>query len=212
MHAIRHHLQHSGISLWGKRLAVLGVATIAFAAVLTLVQFATNSQAVGAAKPFRAAAVEPAAGQAAAVRIGIYDSRAVAVGYARSEQCAEQMKDLRRQHAEAQKAGDQKLVERLEARGESMQIRLNLQGFSTAPVDDVLDAVRDDLPGLAKQKGLAAIVRSADYHSDSVEPVDVTDDLVALFKPDKQTLKLVQDLRTRKPLAIEEVARMPANP
>ena len=89
---------------------------------------------------------------------------------------------------------------------------MHLQGFSTAPVDDVLDAVRDNLPSVAKQKSIAAIARALDYRDASIELVDVTDELVALFNPNEQTLKVISDLRKQAPMAIEEVARVPAEP
>jgi len=146
------------------------------------------------------------------VRIGTYDSRAVAVAYIRSEPFSQKMKELHRQRAEAVKAGDQKAIEQLEATGQSMQIRMNLQGFSTAPVDDVLDTVRDKLPGVAQQACVVVITRGADHHEAGVEVVDITDALVRLFDPDEQTLKVIAELRKQKPQPIEAVAKMPANP
>jgi hypothetical protein len=160
------------------------------------------------ADPARAAQ-EPA--KAATLRIGTYDSRAVAIAYARSEQFEQKIGDLQRQRSEAEKAGEKKRVAELESQGEAMQIRLHLQGFSTAPIEDVLETVRGGLADLAKRKNIAAIARAVDYHDASAELVDVTDDLVALFNPDEQTLKTVRDLRKQKPAAIEEVAKMPAN-
>jgi len=146
-----------------------------------------------------------------AVRIGTYDSRAVAVAYVRSELSARQMKELKRQHGDAVKANDQKRIEQLNDQGEAMQIRLNLQGFSTAPIDDVLDTVRDRLPQVARQKDVIVITRIADHHDGSVELVDVTDELVALFGPNDQTLKIIRELRMQPPVAIEVAARMPAS-
>ncbi len=143
----------------------------------------------------------------AALRIGTYDSRAVAAAYARSEKFAQKMTDPHRQRSEAEKAGDKNLIAELDAQGESMQVRRHLQGFSTASVDDVLDAVRDKLPSVANQKNVPVITRAADYRDASIELVDVTDELVALFDPNEQTLKVVRELRKQKPMAIEEVAK-----
>src|SRR5262249_48041648 len=145
------------------------------------------------------------------VRIGTYDSRAVAVAYARSGEFTARSKDLQRQRTDAEKAGEDARVAELETIGQSMQTRLHLQGFSTAPVDDILQIVADKLPGVAQQNHLAIITRAAEYHVEGVTLVDVTNDLVALFNPDTQTLKIVNDLRAQKPLPIEQVASMPAN-
>lgn len=158
------------------------------------------------------AANAPSVDAAGAVRIGTYDSRAIAVAHARSAAFAQELDTLRRQRAEAVKAGDKKRIAELEAKGESMQVRKHLQGFSTAPVDEVLDSVRDELAGIARQRDLAAITRAVDHHEPMVELVDVTDDLVRLFDPDVQTLKVVAELRKQAPLPIEAAAQMPANP
>ena len=159
--------------------------------------------------PTPASPVQPGG---AAVRIGVYESRAVAVAYIRSEAFSRKMKELHRQRAEAEKSGDTKAVEQLEATGQSMQVRMHLQGFSTAPVDDLLDTLRDKLPGVAQQAGVVVITRAADYHEAGVEVVDITDALVQLFDPDQQTLKVIAELRKQKPQPIEMVAKMPANP
>lgn len=144
------------------------------------------------------------------VRIGVYDSRAVAVAYVRSDISAGKVRDLLEQRAAAEKAGDAQRVKELEAQGERLQRRRHLQGFSTAPIDDILDTVRDRLPALGQDAGVVAIARAADWNDPSVELVDVTDELVALFNPDKQTLRMVADVRTRKPETIESIAAMPA--
>jgi hypothetical protein len=107
--------------------------------------------------------------------------------------------------------GDETLVREIEAQGGSLQLRLRLQGFSTAPVDDLLDAVQDRLPEAAREAGVAAIMRSVDFYDPRVEIVDVTDALVALFEPDAQVLSLVAELRSQPPLALEVVARSHAS-
>lgn len=144
------------------------------------------------------------------VRIGTYDSRAIAVAYGRSEAGMQRFKQLKQQHAEAEKAGDTKRVEQLKKQGEGLQVRLHLQTFSDGPVDEVIESVRAKLPDVAKKANVAGIVHTSDYHdAQSVELVDVTHELVALFNPDKQTLEVVKSLRQTKPQPIEDVARMP---
>jgi hypothetical protein len=145
-----------------------------------------------------------------ALRIGTYDSRAVAVAYVRSATFQKTMRDLKQQRDEAVKAKDQKRIDQLDAKGSAMQIRINLQGFSTAPIDDVMDTVRDRLPAIAQHQNIAAILRYADYRDPSVDVVDITDDLVKLFQPDEATLKVVAELRKQSAQPIEDVAKIPA--
>lgn len=152
----------------------------------------------------------PTVNAAAEVRVGTYDSRAVAVAYIRSDAFAAHMQDLMKQRSEAEEQGDTKRVDELNALGESMQIRIHLQGFSTAPVDDILETVHDKLEGVATKSNVSLIAREVNYNAPGVEVVDVTDELVALFSPDKQTLKMIKDLRGKEPEPIEKIAQLPA--
>jgi hypothetical protein len=147
---------------------------------------------------------------ASPVRIGTYDSRAVGLASARSAAFAESLRGLRQRHAEAKKASDSKLVKELEQEGVRRQVRLHMQGFSDAPVTDCLDAVRDQLPGVARAKGLAAIVSRTDYRDPAAVVVDITDDIVALFKPDEATMRLIADIRDKPVIPLEDVARSSA--
>jgi hypothetical protein len=172
------------------------------AAVLVVVGLALLTSA---AVPVPAASLPDDGGPA--VRIGTYDSRAIAIAYARSAHLETVHADLLRRRAEAERAGDEALIREIEALGGSLQLRLRLQGFSTAPVDDLLDAVRDRLPEVARGARVAAIMRSVDFHGPGVEIVDVTDGLVALFEPDAEVLSLVANMRSEPPLALEVLAR-----
>ena len=143
------------------------------------------------------------------VRIGTYDSRAVAIAYAQSAQFKASISDLKGRHQAAKEAGDAKLVSELEHKGELSQIRLHLQGFSNAPVDDCLDPIRAELPAIAQRRGVMVITAKADWSS--AEVVDVTEDITALFHPDANGMRVIKEMRSQKPLPIEEVAKLPAN-
>lgn len=189
-----------GVRGWG----ALGVGCVVLCGVLLLV----FAQAQGLARSPDPNAMSQ--NEDVRIRIGTYDSRAVAVAYGRSEAGMQRFKQLRQAHADAEKAGDAKRLDQLKKQAEAMQVRMHLQTFSDGPVDDVIEAVRDRLPEIARKMNVAAIARTADYHdAPTVELVDVTSELVALFHPDKQTLQIVKKLRQTKPLAIEEVAQMP---
>jgi hypothetical protein len=119
------------------------------------------------------------------------------------------MKDLRAEADKAKAAGDEKRLAELNAEGEARQRRLYQQGFGGAPVDEILAQFRDALPAVARQRGVSAIIRAADYTDPSVESVDVTDDLVALFHPAERTLRMIHEVRARAPmdpLAIERLS------
>jgi hypothetical protein len=141
----------------------------------------------------------------AKVRIGTYDSRAIAVAFAASKTMNDELKTMMRQRDEAKKAGDTKKVEELEHRGQEMQRRLHRQGFSGAPVDDILAKVKDQIPKVAADSNVAVIVAKPDYTAADVETVDVTDALVKLFDPSEKTLKTIKDLRSKPIVPVEQV-------
>ena len=183
---------------WGRR------ARLGFAGMLAVAALAVASSAL--ARQREAGTATPATDR---VRIGTYDSRAVAIAYGRSNAFLNRVNHLREQHKRATGAGDQKAVDRLAQEAQALQLRIHLQGFSNAPVDDILALVSDRLPEIAQRRGVAAVFSLANYRDDArVEMVDVTDDLTALFEPDEQTQKVIADLKRQAPLPIEQVARM----
>jgi hypothetical protein len=147
--------------------------------------------------------------QAAKVRIGTYDNRAIAVAYAAStfNPVAQKMKE----HAAAKKAGDAAKVAELEKWGESHQRMLHFQGFGRVPVTDLLEHVKDGVAKVATDRGLSAITMSCDQAHADVEVVDVTDDLVELFNPSDRTREMARKMRDAEPVSLLVLADMPAD-
>ena len=91
-------------------------------------------------------------------RIGIYDSRAIAVAYGGSKYLKQELQDLTAKHKKATDAGDAKETTRLEAEGQAAQAKLHKQAFSTAPVNDLLVHISSALPKIQEAAGVTAIV------------------------------------------------------
>jgi hypothetical protein len=161
--------------------------TLAACAVLALLPFSNVHSQVPARK----------------LRVGTYDSRAIAVAFAASKYnpVAEKMKE----HEKAKAAGDTKRVRELEAWGEKQQRALHRQGFGRVPVDDLLEQVKDKLPIVAAKSGVVAVTMYCNYSSPDVELVDLTNELVALFDPTEKTLAIVKDLRQHEPVDLDEI-------
>jgi hypothetical protein len=142
------------------------------------------------------------------LRIGIYDSRAIAIAFAASEfnPVAEKMAA----HDKAKAAGDKEKVKELEAWGEKHQRQLHFQGFGRVPVDDLLKPVKDQVARIAADQHLAAVTMGCDFTSDAVELVDITDDLVKLFKPTDRTLDHIRMIRKEKPIPLVELDKAPS--
>jgi hypothetical protein len=121
------------------------------------------------------------------IRIGTYDNRAIAIAWGGSKYNPVGQKLEEKKKAEAD--GDTKKVEELKEWGKAHQRQLHRQGFGKVPVDDLLAAVKDRLPEVAKKTGVVAIVWQSDFVGENVEVVDVTQELVKLFDPSERVLR-----------------------
>jgi len=142
------------------------------------------------------------------VRVGVYDSRAIAVAYARSDMMRQWMAGLAAERAKATAAGDEKKVRELEAQGRAQQKRFHEQGFSTASVANLLDRIRGEIPGVAREAGVVLVISKWEvmYKDPAIEYVDVTLPLVRKFTTDERALRTVEELMKQAPIPLEELA------
>jgi uncharacterized membrane protein len=148
--------------------------------------------------------VKPAKG---VLRVGTFDSRAVAVAYVRSAAGGAKIKRLMEQYEQAKAAGNEAEMKRLQAEGKAAQDRLHQQGFSTASVANIMETIQDQLPAIAKQAGVELILSKWDavYLAPGSETIDVTDLILKPFNPDKKTLDIVEQLRKHAPIPMEKL-------
>ncbi len=152
----------------------------------------------------------------AKLRVGVYDSRAVVVAFIGSEvykaTCGKQLAEMRAEYDKAKAEGNQKRVAELEMQGKAQQVLRHKQGFSTAPVDDILEHVGDKLPEIARSAGVGPIVSKWDKGKlakyESAEWVDVTMELVDAFGPNPRQRKFAIDIQKKKPISLEEAANI----
>jgi hypothetical protein len=143
-----------------------------------------------------------------AVRIGTYDSRAVALAYYRSGNLS-QVTGLRTEYADAKAANDDKKAKELEAAGIAWQELMHEQVFSTGSISNIIGTIKDKLPAIAKEAGVALLASKWDvtYRDASVEYVDVTMSLVKLFSPGEQVMKMIEEMKTQDPVPIDSLPR-----
>jgi hypothetical protein len=142
------------------------------------------------------------------VRIGVYDSRAVALAWFWSAPVQHQLQDQMAAARAAKQAGDTTRYKELAATLRAEQDRIHRQGFSTAPVDDALAVIKDQIPKIEKQANVSALVSKWDeprlkQYRDA-EKVDVTDRLVREFKPTQKQLQMIANIQKQKPLSLEK--------
>jgi hypothetical protein len=144
------------------------------------------------------------------LRVGVYDSRCVAVACGPTEQFTKPLRDKMKEMEKAKAAGDGQKIKELEAWGQQWQQKAHLITFGTAPVQQFLEPVKDKLPEVAQQAGVDIIVSKwqIDYQVKDAELVDVTDAIVALYQPNEKTLKTVEALKKHKPMSEEDVLKI----
>jgi hypothetical protein len=143
----------------------------------------------------------------ATFKIGVYDSRCVALAYGRSEEQLQAVRTMRQDYEKAKADKNEARVKELEQEGPWHQVRLHQQVFSTAGVTDIMAQVKGQLPAIAAQAGVAALVSKWEmpYQDSSVETVDVTLAIAKLFKPTDQTLKILSQMKSQAPVPFEKL-------
>lgn len=140
-------------------------------------------------------------------RVGVYDSRVIAVAYGNSTEFKEAMKPIEADYQKAKGARGEKRVKEIDASMKLKQRRAHEQGFSTGSVIPIMEKVKEQLPQIAQQAGVQIIVSKweLNHQSAAVEIVDVTDKLVALFHVSERGLKWCKELQQKPPLPIEQI-------
>lgn len=135
-----------------------------------------------------AAAADPTG--ASSSRIGIYDSRAIAVAYAGSPAHEYRLSAAAAERRKARTAGDSATVSRIEAEGQAQQRQLHRQAFGTEPVDDILAQVPAEVAAVRTVNAVGVLVSKWDAAALSAhrgqEQVDVTEALVDALHPNER--------------------------
>ena len=141
------------------------------------------------------------------LRVGTFDSRLIATAYVRSKAFQQRLSKMHADLKDAKASGDKKRIKQLEAEGPALQELIHKQGFSTWPVHDILQTIKDELPSIAKQAHVDLIVSKWDvvFQRTGVEVVDVTDLMVTPFSPDEETRKVLESLREKAPVPLDQL-------
>lgn len=146
------------------------------------------------------------------VKIGIYDSRAVAVAFAGSAIHEKQLKGLNEEIKKAKDSKNTKVAANLENIGKSMQKKMHKQAFSTEPVNDLFFYIPNVLPEIQKAEGFEAIISKWDSENMSkyadADKVDITMKLVDAFKPNEKQRKSAIEIQKSKPLTPEQAEKI----
>jgi len=150
------------------------------------------------------------------LRVGVFDSRAVALAYGQTPEepgYAPHFKRLMEDFKKAKAAGDAEKVKRLETQGRQEQDQLHQQVFSTGSVANILEKIKGQLPGIAKEAGVDLIVSKWDivHQNPDCQTVDITQAMVKPFHPSEKMLRGIQDLVKAPPMPLEEAKKIPTD-
>lgn len=157
------------------------------------------------------AAISGAADKPDAERIGIYDSRAVAYAHFWSGSERESRDALIANGKAAKAAGDTVKFREFSEQIAAAQKRSHLQVFSTAPADEAMAALKDKLPAIQRELGVARLVSKWDEAAlkgvAESQRVEATDRLVREFALDEKQQKTLAEIRKAKPMPLAEAKR-----
>lgn len=144
------------------------------------------------------------------LRVGVYDSRGIAIAYGNSEHWGRILKEKQAALEQAKKDGDTEKVREIEAWGPAQQAQAHLKAFGTAPVHECFECIKDKIPDVAQKAGVDIIVSKweMDYIADDADVVDVTMELARLFNPREKAYRSIESLSQRKPYSHEELERL----
>jgi hypothetical protein len=144
--------------------------------------------------------------QAKKIRIGVYDNRAIAIAYGGSKYnpVAGKMAEMKKAKTEQ----DAAKIKELEAWGKKSQRQLHRQGFCHAPVNDLLELVKEQLPSVMAKTGVDVITQQCDYAGSNVEIVDISLELAALFSPSEKQLQWIKGIKDKPYIDLDDADKI----
>lgn len=133
------------------------------------------------------------------LRIVIYKSYVLALAYYKSDVYKKQIVDLGVQAEQAKTDGKAELLKQAKSKSKSLKQQVQRQLFGRAPIDNILTLMKDALPKIAQDSGVAAISGTVAYHSPDVELLDITDALVGQLNPSDETLEAIKYMTKHHP-------------
>ena len=135
-------------------------------------------------------------------RIGVYDSRAIAIAYANSPTFNTSAKMLSERMMAAKEKGDKKLVAAIEREGMLRQAMMHEQGFGKGSVIGMIALVKDSIAALAARENVVLVISKWEvaFSEKNVELVDLTGKVVEFFQPNERVRSMLQELPNHEPV------------
>ena len=71
-----------------------------------------------------------------------------------------------------------------------------------------MEKIKDKLPAIAEKNNIKLILSKWElfYHDESLELVDITDQIVNLFNLDEQSRNIIEEIKKMEPVPIEQIS------
>ena len=158
-----------------------------------------------------AAAVIASGDDGRVVRVGVYDSRSIAVAFAGTAKSEAQFQEKIDAYRQAEADGDMEKMKRIKQWMNDRQAEAHRQAFGTAGVEGILQQyqsgleaikTRDHLKGIVSKWDKAALEKYGD-----VERVDVTMQLIDMIGPNAKQRRSAVEIQKHKPLTTKQLNR-----
>jgi hypothetical protein len=137
-------------------------------------------------------------------RVGIYDSRAVAIAYCGTDRHEAATRRLDESLENAERSGDATEIKKADRAVWEARKRLHRQGFSTYPVDDILAQIPKEIDRIKKEANVSVLISKWDKKAlakhPKAEKVDVSESLVDALKPNKRQRRYAMAMMKVKPI------------
>ena len=146
------------------------------------------------------------------IRIGVYDSRSIAVAFAGSAKHEALIAEAAKALEDAKAQGDPDMIAYRDRRVWELRYQLHRQGFGTAPVGDILALYPEAVEALMDRHRLVALVSKWDEAGlgryRGAEQVDITEELLEAPGPSERQRRYALEIRQHKPLSAAQVEEM----
>jgi Skp family chaperone for outer membrane proteins len=135
-------------------------------------------------------------------RIGIFDSRSVAIVYANSKFFKSPYPEIKKRMEAAKEKNDTKEIAKIEYEAKLHQAILHDQGFGKGSVNTITDLYKDKIAAIAKAENLSAVVSKWEvvYSNPDIELIDITDKIAAFFEPSDKMKETIKEVPQHEPV------------
>ena len=145
------------------------------------------------------------------LRIGVYDSRAIAIAHANSSEGREFVMNLMTEMSQAKAEKNDSMMQHIEKKAKTYQVLSHLRAFSVGSVADMLEKHKAEVDSIAREAGVQLIVSKFElvYTGSGVEMVDVTLPLALMFKPSEQIIQMISGIGEHEVMPMLDVLTIP---